>query len=325
MTSGTSAAHCFRITHSVKLQEFRMLTATLSKTGMLAALLVSGLLLSACAKEDAVNDEADKVAGRENVAAMSREHAEDTAEPSPVAEVAPGQAVISDPRMAYVEVRDENIYGYFSAPSNMLEPLPALIVIHEWWGLNDNVRAMADRLAGEGFMVLAVDLYGGQTASTPAEARALMLEVVEDPEIARENLRGAYEFLVTAGAPRVGSLGWCFGGGWSLSTAQLFPDDLDASVIYYGQVTADEDKLRTINAPILGVFGADDTGIKVESVEAFRAALERLNKEHEIHIYPGVGHAFANPTGTNYNAEAATDAWNKTAEFLGRHLSDDDS
>jgi carboxymethylenebutenolidase len=120
-------------------------------------------------------------------------------------------------------------------------------------------------------------------------------------------------------------LGWCFGGGWSLSTAQLFPDDLDASVIYYGQVTADEDKLRTINAPILGVFGADDTGIKVESVEAFRAALERLNKEHEIHIYPGVGHAFANPTGTNYNAEAATDAWNKTAEFLGRHLSDDDS
>lgn len=325
MTSGTSAAHCFKLTHSVKHQELRMLTATLSKTGTLAALLVSGLLLSACAKEDAVNDESDKAAGRENAAAMSREHAKDTAEPSPVAEVAPAQAVISDPRMAYVEVRDQNVYGYFSAPSNMLEPLPALIVIHEWWGLNDNVRAMADRLAGEGFMVLAVDLYGGQTASTPAEARALMLEVVEDPEVARENLRGAYEFLATAGAPRVGSLGWCFGGGWSLNTAQLFPDDLDASVIYYGQVTADEDKLRSINAPILGIFGADDAGIKVESVEAFRGALERLRKEHEIHIYPGVGHAFANPTGRNYNAAAATDAWDKTIEFLGRHLSDDES
>jgi carboxymethylenebutenolidase len=302
-----------------------MLTASLSKTGTLAALLVGGLLLSACAKEEAVNDESDKVAGRENAEAMSREHAQDTPEPSPVAEVAPARAVISEPRMAYVEVRDQNVYGYFSAPSDMLEPLPALIVIHEWWGLNDNVRAMADRLAGEGYMVLAVDLYGGQTASTPAEARALMLEVVEEPEVARENLRGAYEFLATAGAPRVGSLGWCFGGGWSLNTAQLFPDDLDASVIYYGQVTADEDKLRPINAPILGLFGADDAGIKVDSVEAFRDALEHLRKEHEIYIYPGVGHAFANPTGTNYNAEAAADAWDKTIAFLGRHLSGDGS
>jgi len=302
-----------------------MLTASLSKTGTLAALLVGGLLLSACAKEEAVNDESDKVAGRENAEAMSREHAQDTPEPSPVAEVAPARAVISEPRMAYVEVRDQNVYGYFSAPSDMLEPLPALIVIHEWWGLNDNVRAMADRLAGEGYMVLAVDLYGGQTASTPAEARALMLEVVEEPEVARENLRGAYEFLATAGAPRVGSLGWCFGGGWSLNTAQLFPDDLDASVIYYGQVTADEDKLRPINAPILGLFGADDAGIKVDSVEAFRDALEHLRKEHEIYIYPGVGHAFANPTGTNYNAEAAADAWDKTIAFLGHHLSGDGS
>ena len=149
----------------------------------------------------------------------------------------------------------------------------------------------------------------------------MMLEVVEDPERARENIRGAYEFLVTAGAPRVGSLGWCFGGGWSLDTAQLFPDDLDATVIYYGQVTDDEDKLRPINVPILGLFGAEDTGIPVESVEAFRTALQRLRKEHEIHIYPGAGHAFANPTGKNYKADAATDAWNKTIEFLNRHLS----
>ena len=227
--------------------------------------------------------------------------------------------------MAYVEVGDQNVYGYFAAPSDVLEPLPAIIVIHEWWGLNDNVRAMADRIAGEGYMVLAVDLYNGKTASSPGEARVMMLEVVEDPEKARENIRGAYEFLVTAGAPRVGSLGWCFGGGWSLNTAQLFPDDLDASVIYYGQVTDDEDKLRPISAPILGLFGAEDTGIPVESVEAFRTALKRLRKEHEIHIYPGAGHAFANPTGKNYNADAATDAWNKTIEFLNRHLSGDGS
>ena len=302
-----------------------MFTVTVRKAGVLALLLASGLLMTACDKETSTDGEADKAAGRDNVEAMSREHAADTTDPSPAAEVEPAQAVISDPRMPYVEVGDQNVYGYFAAPSDVLEPLPAIIVIHEWWGLNDNVRAMADRIAGEGYMVLAVDLYNGKTASSPGEARVMMLEVVEDPERARENIRGAYEFLVTAGAPRVGSLGWCFGGGWSLNTAQLFPDDLDASVIYYGQVTDDEDKLRPINVPILGLFGAEDAGIPVESVEAFRTALQRLRKEHEIHIYPGAGHAFANPTGKNYNADAATDAWNKTIEFLNRHLSGDGS
>jgi carboxymethylenebutenolidase len=222
--------------------------------------------------------------------------------------------------MPYAEIGDELVYGYFAAPSDVFEPLPAIIVIHEWWGLNANVRAMADRLAGEGYMVLAVDMYGGKTADSPASARALMLDVVEDLDSARENIRAAYEFLTVAGAPRIGSLGWCFGGGWSLNTAQLFPGELDATVIYYGQVTDDEEKLRPISAPILGLFGADDTGIKVESVEAFGASLERLRKVYEVHIYPGVGHAFANPTGTNYNEEAATDAWARTLEFLGRHL-----
>lgn len=302
-----------------------MFRVSLGKTGVLGALLASFLLLSACEKKADATSEADKAAGRENVEAMSREHADDSTDPSPAAEIEPARAVISDPKMAYAEVGDKLVYGYFSAPSDVFEPLPAIIVIHEWWGLNDNVRAMADRLAGEGYMVLAVDLYSGKTADSPAGARALMLEIVENPEPARENIRAAYEFLETAGAPRIGSLGWCFGGGWSLNAALLFPDDLDATVIYYGQVTDDEEKLRPLSTPILGLFAADDTGIAIESVEAFGAALERLRKNHEIHVYPGVGHAFANPTGSNYNAEAATDAWDKTLEFLGRHLSGDDS
>ncbi len=302
-----------------------MFRVRLGKTGLLGALLTSFLLMTACEKSTDAISEADKAAGRENVEAMSREHAEDSTDPSPAADIAPTRAVISDPRMAYAEVGDELVYGYFAAPSDVFEPLPAIIVIHEWWGLNDNVRAMADRLAGEGYMVLAIDLYSGKTADSPAGARALMLQIVEDPDPARENIRAAYEFLTTAGAPRIGSLGWCFGGGWSLNTAQLFPDDLDATVIYYGQVTDDEEKLRPINTPILGLFAADDSGIKVESVEAFGAALKRLRKVHEIHVYPGVGHAFANPTGRNYDAKAATDAWTKTLEFLGRHLSSDES
>jgi carboxymethylenebutenolidase len=290
-----------------------------------ALLLVGAALIAGCGGGEATPDEAEVAAGKETVEGMSREHAGDSTEPSPAAEIAPAQDVTADPRMPYTEAGDELVYGYFAAPADVFEPLPAVILIHEWWGLNDNVRAMADRLAGEGYMVLAVDLYRGSTAATPDEARQLMLDVVENPETAKANIQDAYKFLDTAGAPRIASLGWCFGGGWSLAAAQLLPDKLDASVIYYGQVTADEERLRPISAPILGLFAGNDSGIKVESVEAFRTALERLRKEHEIHIYPDVGHAFANPTGRNYNAEAAEDAWARTLDFLARHLASDAS
>lgn len=302
-----------------------MFIARLRKMGIVAALFLSATLLAACGSGDGGSSEDDKAAGRANVDAMTREHSNDNTEPSAGAEVAPRKAVISE-NMPYAEVNDELVYGYFVAPADMFEPLPAVIMIHEWWGLNDNIRAMADRLAAEGYIVLAVDLFAGETAATPAEARQLMLSAVEDPESANANIRGAYEFVsATAGAPTVGSVGWCFGGGWSLNAAMLFPDELDASVIYYGQVTADEDKLRPVNVPILGLFAAEDRGIKVKSVEAFRDALTTLRKEHEIHVYAGVSHAFANPTGTRYNEAAASDAWRKTLEFLGTHLSVDET
>ena len=288
-----------------------------------ALLIVAVALVAGCGGDQAAPDEAEVAAGRQTTEGMSREHADDAAEPSPAARIAPAREVISDARMAYSEAGDELVYGYFAVPADVFEPLPAVILIHEWWGLNDNVRAMADRLAGEGYMVLAVDLYQGSTATTPEGARQLMLDVVEDPETAKANIEDAYRFLETAGAPRIASMGWCFGGGWSLTAAQLFPDELDASVIYYGQVTADEDQLRPISAPILGLFAGNDTGIDVKSVEAFRAALQRLRKEHDIHIYPDVGHAFANPTGRNYDVEAAEDAWSRTLEFLARHLASD--
>ena len=296
-----------------------MMTANKRISPGLLALLGAALLVGACGDKGA-SDDAERAAARDNVDAMSREHADDTTDPSPATLAAPRREVESDTRMAYAEVGDELVYGYFTVPADMLEPPPALILIHEWWGLNDNIRAMADRLAGEGYMVLAVDMYGGRVAGDASQAQQLMREVVEEPELANENIRGAYEFLETAGAPRIGSLGWCFGGGWSLHTARLFPDDLDASVIYYGRVTDDEDALRPVNAPILGLFGGEDEGIPVESVEAFSDSLERLRKDYEVYIYPGVGHAFANPTGRNYDADAANDAWDKTLEFLGRHL-----
>lgn len=289
----------------------------LESTAIVTLLLLS---LAACS-----NDEGNADADRANVDAMSREHASDTTDASPAALVEPARPVISQ-TMAYTEYKDRLVYGYFSAPADMFEPLPAIIMIHEWWGLNDNIRAMADRLAGEGYIVFAVDLFGGKTATTPVEARQLMLEAIEDANSGRENIRKAFEFVSeTASAPKVGSIGWCFGGGWSLNTAQLFPDDIDATVIYYGQVTSDDELLRPINAPILGLFAAEDSGIKVETAIAFREALERLRKDYEVHIYPGVGHAFANPTGRNYDAATAEDAWQRTLAFFARHLSDNDS
>ena len=279
------------------------------------------LFITACNQggTDTATPDAETQAGRDNVDAMSREHASDTTEPSAGALVEPGLAVDSE-TLPYADVDNELVYGYLAYPSGVTEPPPAVIMIHEWWGLNDNIRAMANRLAAEGYMVLAVDLYDGQTAANPEEARVRMMSVVENPEPARENLRQALDFLGIAEAPAIGAVGWCFGGGWSLNTAMLFPDEIDASVIYYGQVTDDHDKLRSIEAPLLGLFGAEDRGIKVESVNAFEEALQRLRVEHEIHIYPDVGHAFANPTGNNYNAEAAEDAWARTVSFLNMHL-----
>lgn len=228
--------------------------------------------------------------------------------------------VISE-NMPYAELDDELVYGYFVAPADMFEPLPAVIMIHEWWGLNDDVRAQADRLAAAGYIVFAVDLFGGKTATTPSSARELMLTVVEDPESANENLLSAYRFVSeTAGAPAVAALGWRFGGIWSLNAAMLLPDELDAAVIYYGQVSADEEKLLPVNVPILGLFAADDISVKKASVEAFRDALERLRKDYEIQIYEGVRQGFANEDATNYDRNAATDAWQRSLNFLQRHL-----
>ncbi|MEX2497069.1 MAG: dienelactone hydrolase family protein [Woeseia sp.] len=251
---------------------------------------------------------------------MSREHVDDSGTPAAGAGIAPASAVVAE-TLPYAEVDDELVYGHFVFPADMVDPLPGLIVVHEWWGLNDGVRAMADRLAGEGYIVLAVDLFGGKTAEHSPDARELMLSALQNPQLANENLLQAYEFIRdTGGAPKIAALGWCFGGAWALNTALLLPDDLDAAVIYYGQVPDNEERLAPLNVPILGHFGEDDRGIPVNSVRAFEQALENLGKEHRIEIYPGAGHAFANPSGNNYRPEIAQQAWITTRQFLREHL-----
>ncbi|MCB1008354.1 MAG: dienelactone hydrolase family protein, partial [Acidobacteria bacterium] len=199
--------------------------------------------------------------------------------------------------------------------------LPGLIVIQEWWGLNDNVRAMARRFAGEGYVVLAVDLYEGKTAATPDEASAIMQASMKDPARLTDNLRQAYAFLKDrADAERVGVVGWCFGGGWALDTALDLGKKLDAAVMYYGRVRTDPKELAPLAAPLLGHFGALDQGIPVDGVHAFEKALHDAHKDATIYIYENADHAFANPTGSRYQEAAATLSWQRTTEFFARHL-----
>jgi len=296
-----------------------MNTAKLGTGRTIGAIMASALLFAAC----------DPGEPNPHQTAAPVESAPEAQQPDTSSLASNGdsevRAVVSE-EMPYAEVGDVLVYGYFVAPSDMFEPLPAIIMIHEWWGLNDDIRAAADRLAAEGYIVLAVDLFGGATASDSASARELMLSVVEDPESANANIRGAFEFVSSvAGAPRVGSLGWRFGGTWALNTAMLFPDRLDATVIYYAPVTNDEDKLRPVDAPILGHFAGDDVSVKTESVEAFKAALEALRKDFDIQIYAGVGQRFASESARTYDRIAADDAWNRTLEFLERHLASDET
>jgi carboxymethylenebutenolidase len=251
--------------------------------------------------------------------AMAHAHAHDAPTATPTATIEPRQAVTGE-EVVYATVGGHPVRGYLARPQAAGKALPALLVIHEWWGLNDNVRAMTRRLAGEGYAALAVDLYGGEAATTPDAARAMMQKAMATPDAAQDNLRQAYAYLTAAGAPRVGVLGWCFGGGWSLRTAMLLPADVDAAVIYYGQLETDTDKLRPLRMPVIGFFGTADQAIPVASVHAFEAAMKAAGRNLEIHLYEGAQHAFANPSGGNYDAVAAADAWRHTVDFLSRTL-----
>ena len=250
---------------------------------------------------------------------MAQEHEHDKPVATQAATQEPAQPVDAE-EVTYGEVGGKPVHGYLARPKAARGALPGVIVIHEWWGLNDNIRAMTRRLAGEGYQALAVDLYGGEKADNPDAAMKLVNAVMQNRAAAEENLRRAVAYLESKGAPKIGVIGWCFGGGWSLATALLAPDKIDATVIYYGHLETDPAKLATIKSPILGLFGAEDKSIPVASVREFEGALKKLGKPVEIKIYDGAGHAFANPSGGNYRPEAAKDAWQRTTAFFTRHL-----
>ncbi len=209
--------------------------------------------------------------------------------------------------------------AYLSLPEAAEPPLPAVLVVHEWWGLNDHIKHYADRIAANGYAALAIDLFKGKVATTPDQAMGLVKSL--DPKRARAVIEDALGYLSRDQrilAQKRGSIGWCFGGKWSLEAALVEPS-LDATVIYYGQVPRSSAALEGLRTPILAFFGKQDASIPAEQVKDFEAALDQLGVEHHVVTYDA-GHAFANPSGARYNAEAADAAWKQTLQFLNDKL-----
>ena len=200
-------------------------------------------------------------------------------------------------------------------------PFPALVVIHEWWGLNDWVKEQAQKLADEGYETLAIDLYRGKVATTADEAHEIMRGVPEDR--ANRDLLAAYDYLASQPSvkkDKIGAIGWCMGGGYALNLAIAQPK-LAVDVINYGHLATEDATLQKINAKVLGIFGGQDRGITPDSVNAFEQQMKKLGKSIEVKIYPDAGHAFENPNNkTGYKAEDAQDAWNRTLAFLKQNL-----
>lgn len=261
---------------------------------------------------------------------MSREHAGDTARATALTQ--PPSIPVDTQRVQYGTVDGSTVTGYLAQPENSDSvaerhgltagtELPGLIVVHEWWGLNDNIRAMARRLAGQGFQALAVDLYADQVAETPDRAKELMQEASSDTSAQRQNVEAAYRFLANQqSASRIGIIGWCFGGSVTMQAALQLPTQLDAAVIYYGQPVTDAARLKEIQFPILGLFGGQDSSIPQSEVKAFRQALNKVSPDSKVRLYEDAGHAFANPSGERYVPDAAEDAWQRTVRFLTQHL-----
>ena len=215
---------------------------------------------------------------------------------------------------------DETVQAVLYTPAGN-GPFPALIVIHEYWGLNDWVKEQASKLADQGYEALAIDLYRGKVATTPDVAHEIMRGVPDDR--AKRDLHGAFEFLQSQSnvkKNRIGAIGWCMGGGYALNVALNEPT-LAADVINYGHLATDADSIKKINAPILGLFGGQDQGITPDDVHKFEAAMKQQGKKIEIKIYDDAGHAFENPNNkTGYRAADAEDAWKRTVSFLAENL-----
>jgi len=225
-------------------------------------------------------------------------------------------AAASKTRPFAIPLDKGEVTGFVAMPKKT--PAPTLLLIHEWWGLNDNIKAVAADFAAQGYIAVAIDLYGGKIATTRADAKELKNSV--DKKTSSQQVTAALDWLSRhrLGNRKVGTVGWCFGGGWSLEASLLAP--VDATVIYYGNVDKKAKDLEILTGPVMGHFGTKDKRINAKMVGGFEKEMKRAGK-HDLNIHWYVAdHAFANPTSARYDAEDAALAWTRTLAFFEKHL-----
>ncbi|CAN5815275.1 dienelactone hydrolase family protein [soil metagenome] len=215
------------------------------------------------------------------------------------------------------------IKGYLAKPEGN-GPFPAILVIHEWWGLADWIKQNADHFAEQGYVALAVDLYDGKVTDDPGEAHELMRALDDGEAIA--DLKGAVRFLRSHEAvdqdQKLGAIGWCMGGKFSRLIAQN-SEEIGPTAICYGSVATEPDQIKALSGdgrPVLGIFGGDDRGIPVDRVKQFASALADQGSDVSLYIYEGAGHAFMLPGGRQHDEPATENAWKQIDEFFQKTL-----
>jgi carboxymethylenebutenolidase len=198
---------------------------------------------------------------------------------------------------------------------------PGVVVIQEWWGLVDHIKNICDRLAAEGFVALAPDLFHGKTTKSPDEAGKLMMALRIDE--AEKDLSGAINYLLQGDktiSSKVGVIGFCMGGALALYAATKNPN-VGACIVFYGGHPKVHPDLPNLSAPVLGIFGEKDKSVTPEVVRNLEQQLKKLGKSIEVHIYKNANHAFFNDTRPEvYDADASADAWRRSIEFLRQHV-----
>jgi len=225
------------------------------------------------------------------------------------------QAAASSLRSEELTIGGKSVKGALAVPETT--PAPAVLLIHEWWGLNDQIKSVAAEFANLGYLALALDLYDEKVATTRDKARAYMKAV--DGAQATATVAAWAKWLKAhkQGTGKLGTVGWCFGGGWSLNTGIAEP--VDGTVVYYGRVNRTADDLAKLNGPVLGHFAATDKWINRDMVSGFEAEMDKAGKAYTSHWYDA-DHAFANPTSARYDEADAKLAWQRTTAFFEQML-----
>jgi len=209
--------------------------------------------------------------------------------------------------------------GYLARPSAEGK-YPGVVVIQEWWGLDDHIKSVTERFARQGYVALAPDLYHGEVAKEPDDARRLVMKVQQ--EQARQDVQGAVDYLNQQAKVepngKVGVVGFCFGGGMSMMMAYK-GEGVGASVVFYGGIDSDE-SIKAIKVPVLMLYGAEDPGFPADKVKGWDAKFTEYGKVHQMKIYPGAAHAFFNDTRDSYRKEAAEDGWKLTLDWFRKYL-----